>query len=74
MLGAVATRGPAHVVRMASAATAARAMQQAIEQGDLEAGVMPSGQVQELIRDTPKAAELVARTVGEAEALLATQS
>ena len=70
MLVGVATRGPAHVVRMASAATAAGSMQRAIEQGDLEAGVMPTGQVQELIRDVPKAAELITRTVREAEALL----
>ena len=74
MLLSVATRGPAHVVRMANAATAAEAMQRAIEQGDLEAGVMPSGQVQELVRDTPKAAELIARTVREAEGLLTTVS
>ena len=70
MLVGVATRGPAHVVRMASAATAADSMQRAIEQGDLETGVMPAGQVQELVRDAPKAAELIARTVREAEVLL----
>ncbi|MEQ9642444.1 MAG: nitronate monooxygenase family protein [Alphaproteobacteria bacterium] len=40
------------------------------EQGDLEAGIFSTGQVVGLINDVPTCAELVARIVGDAEAII----
>ena len=42
----------------------------ALETGDVDAGLIWAGQVQGLIHDVPTCAELVARIVGDAEALI----
>jgi nitronate monooxygenase len=42
-----------------------------LETGNLDAGLLWAGQVQGLIRDIPTVAELIGRTIAEAEALIA---
>jgi len=61
----VLLQGPERTVHLARAAGAARAMQLAIEDGDLERGVQPVGQVQALVRDAPPVAELMVRILRE---------
>ncbi len=42
-----------------------------LETGNLDAGLLWAGQVQGIIRDIPTVAELIGRTIAEAEALIA---
>lgn len=66
LLGRILRRGPEHTLRLARMGAAQRAMQRAIEEGDLERGVQPIGQVQGLVRDAPPAADILRRMMVEA--------
>lgn len=67
----VLRRGPTGTLQLARMAGAQEAMRRAIEDGDLERGVQPAGQVLGLFEDVPTAAELLERIAAEAEAALA---
>ncbi len=71
LVAQVLRRGPAAALRLVRMAGAQEAMRRAIEDGDLERGVQPAGQVLGLLEDVPTAAELLARIAAEAEASLA---
>jgi enoyl-[acyl-carrier protein] reductase II len=62
LLGRILRRGPKHTLRLARMGAA----QRAIEEGDLERGVQPIGQVQGLVRDAPPAADILRRMMEEA--------
>ena len=70
LVAQVLMRGPAAALRLARMAGAQEAMRRAIEDGDLERGVQPAGQVLGLLEDVPTAAELMARIAAEAETSL----
>jgi nitronate monooxygenase len=44
---------------------------QALESGDIDAGLVWAGQIQGLIHDVPTCQELISRIIGEAEAIIA---
>lgn len=67
LVAQVLRRGPADTLRLSRMAGAQEAMRRAIEDGDLERGVQPAGQVLGMIEDSPSAAELLARIALEAE-------
>jgi NAD(P)H-dependent flavin oxidoreductase YrpB (nitropropane dioxygenase family) len=48
-------------------ANAFKAIQLATEQGDIEKGFLPVGQIMGLIKDSPKVSELMERIVVQAE-------
>lgn len=58
-------------VAMARMARGFEAFQVGTTRGDLEHGVLPLGQVTGLVHDVPTAAEVITRTVAEAEAVIA---
>ncbi|MAT83869.1 MAG: enoyl-ACP reductase [Gammaproteobacteria bacterium] len=66
LLARILRHGPEHTLRLARMGAAQRAMQRAIEEGDLERGVQPIGQVQGLVRDAPPAADILRRMMEEA--------
>lgn len=68
LVARVLARGPGPALRMARMASAQTRMRRAIEDGDLEQGLQPIGQVQGLVKDAPPAAELMRRILAEASA------
>jgi len=69
MFWQVLARGPAYTLRLARMATAQTAMRASIEDGDLEHGVLPIGQIQGLVSDTPTAEKIIERIMAEAYAV-----
>lgn len=59
---------------LASQAVATGGLQTAIEQGDVELGVLPIGQVTGIINDLPTCKEVIERTVAEAEDVIQAMS
>lgn len=58
-------------MNLAHMAQAYLAIQKATQEGDLEKGVQLIGQVQGIIHDLPTVAEVIERTVKEAQAIQA---
>lgn len=63
-LGGLKQRG---VQDLARQALSLKGLQVAIENGDLETGVLPIGQAIGLIKDLPTCKELIERTIAEAQ-------
>ncbi|MEW6759123.1 MAG: nitronate monooxygenase [Acidobacteriota bacterium] len=71
MAAGVLASGWKNTLQLAHLANAFKGFRLACTEGDLERGVLPLGQASSLIADTPTVAEVLQRTVAEAEALLA---
>lgn len=67
LLGGLKQRGVQDLVRQA---TSLKGLKAAIDNGDLETGVLPMSQAIGLIKDLPTCKEVIERTVAEAEELL----
>jgi len=69
MFTGVVASGWKNARAMAFMANGFKAMRLATEEGDLENGLLPVGQVQGLVHDEPSVAEVMERTIAEAKAV-----